>query len=176
MWVDEPMEEVDLVGSVGHDVTPPPGHLTSNGTVAAAVYTKRSRHDASDGANIADDDMMHDRIKRLNIGREGARQRGDAWYARAEHAREHADLAARQTSADAPHALATGLSAQEPQGAEEVGSDVESSRYYGINQLLGRMHVERETRRRAAYEAHVRMGGDPALIPIECHAESDDDL
>lgn len=176
MWVDEPMEEVEL-GVGAHDVTPPPVHL-GHETSAASAFAKRGRHDAFD---VVDDDMMHDRIKRLNIGREGASQLESAWQRDAKHAHAHHEAArehAAEAAGQAPNGqsvLASGAARADLHAADEANGDAENLSYHGINQLLARMHVERESRRRAAYEALVRMGVDPALIPIR-RAESDDDL
>ncbi|KAJ1639483.1 hypothetical protein T492DRAFT_935507 [Pavlovales sp. CCMP2436] len=132
----------------GPDTTPPLAAYACapSGMSPASAFGKRGRelqHGATEGGDS--DEGMHERIKRLNIGREGAPPRL-VW---------HGDAQLVQLAA-APAALAGPVDEASRARLERLPSfDAQSERemldctYTCMNRLLGRLHEERKVRRRS---------------------------
>lgn len=134
----EPMSDVEFEAA-GPDVTPPLEYdHDSRGAVQAPAMGKRTR-DQPLGAASGDgyDDMMHDRIKRLNIGRERTVPRM-VWHGSAEIS---------QIASVDPHAARHEI-ARMPSFDAQAEREMVDNTYTCVNRLLGKLHDERQIRRR----------------------------
>jgi hypothetical protein len=171
----EAMDDVEFE-TLGPDVTPPLDGHAPHFAPAATLYGKRGRTeygvdggaqhglgplDNSSDACGDENEIMHARIKRLDIGRDMAPP-GLVWHGDT----SLAELARQQQPQPEHTHTAHAHSSPIPR---KPSFDAQSERerldltYTCVNQLLGRLHEERQARR--------RRNGDESE-----HADTDDDL
>lgn len=126
--------------AAGPDVTPPLLGCEQYGFPPAMGKRARDGHPPAGSDGGGWDDVMHDRIKRLNLGREASQPRM-VWHGSAEMSHIASAVASHAAGAGQPLARAPSFDAQ----AERELLD---NTYTCVNRLLGNLHEERQSRRR----------------------------
>jgi len=134
----EAMSDVELE-PVGLDVTPPAayGHGVLE-MLPASAMGKRGREQFAPASGSADE-AMHERIKRLNLGRPAA-QPQMVWFGSTE--------LSQLTSVEPNATRARHAVARTPSFDAQSERELLDNTYTCMNQLLGKLHEERLGRRR----------------------------